>query len=103
MTLGVYDTLATVPAEEIGDDMWVFPNLITDELCKKAPPAFFMTSEFDSCKKAAYEGAEVFRRNDNLLAVGTIPGATHCAFHNYANPGSDAWFKAVKTFFDKHL
>jgi hypothetical protein len=83
--------------------MWVFPNLITDQLCRDAPPALFLTAEFDSCRKAAEEGAAIYRKNENLLAYGMIGGCTHASYFNFETTGSDAWFNAMKRFFDKYL
>jgi hypothetical protein len=103
ITLGIYDCLAEGPCEEAAQDMWVFPNLITDKLCQDAPPALFLTCEFDSCRKAAEQGAAIYRRNENLLAFGMIGGCTHASYFNFENPGSDAWFNAVKRFFNKYL
>ena len=80
---GIYDCLAERPFEECNNDMWVWPNLITDELCQNAPPALFLTSEFDSCRKAATQGAEVYRRNKRLLAFGITPGSAHFDYSNY--------------------
>lgn len=101
--LGIFDCLASVPTEQALDDMWIFPNLITDDLCRKAPPAFFLSTEFDSCRRAAEQGAEVYRKNNNLLAFGLIGGAIHCSYLHYNDSASDAWFNAFKAFFDKYL
>ena len=100
---GIYDTLSAKPIEECTNDMWLYPNLITDELCRKAPPALFLTTEFDVTKKPALEGAAVYRKNDRLIAIGIIGGTTHFSYSDYTLKYSDAWFNAIKTFTDKYL
>ena len=37
---------------EVAKDAYIFPNEVSDELCKKCPPLVVVTCEFDDCKKA---------------------------------------------------
>ena len=69
----LFDALSSWEALEAGNftDKWIFPMCIDDELCKKCPPAVVITGEFDDCKTGAYETAEIYRRNKNLLVFGS--------------------------------
>jgi len=58
-------------------DVNVFPGLISDQVCRKMPPTFIMTFEFDSCRKSAEEAAVLFRKNKRLIGFGCIKGTHH--------------------------
>ena len=103
MLKGKYDQLLGRRIEQKKSDMWLFPNLIDDELCQKAPPALFLTTEFDYSRKAAEQGANVYRKNNRLLAFGMIPGTTHFSYANFNLQRTDQWFAAFKSFTDKYL
>ena len=84
-------------------DKWIFPTLLDDELCKKCPPAVVLTTEYDTCNTDAKEIAEVYRRNDNLIAFGSVAGSTHCYHYNPLHCRSKAWHKAVGKICRKYI
>ena len=92
----IYEALAGENATTRTNDPWLFPNLITDELCEKAPPAVILTSEYDLMRKAAEQAAGTYRKNKNLLVYGNFRGAHHLFHHDYTHERSDAWYNTFK-------
>merc|ERR1712025_71634 len=73
---------------------WVFPALISDDLCRKCPPAFILTCEFDIELRGSKETATVYRRNRNLIGIGIVKGSDHGHYLCHKHPRTDAWYKA---------
>lgn len=84
-------------------DPFLFPNEISDELCKRAPPLITLTTEFDECRYHAEEAAEKFRKQYNLIAIGIIAGCDHDVSWNPKHCRFDTWYKAVADAIGKYL
>ena len=99
----IYEELAGQNAISRINDPWLFPNLISDETCQKAPPAVILTSEYDLLRKSAEQATRVYRRNKNLLAYGNFRGAHHSFQYDFKHERTDAWFNTIKALTDKYL
>jgi len=75
---------------------WVYPNLMSDHLCSKMPPAVIYTSEFDSARSSSEEAAEMYRRNGKLLAFGCLGGHNHVTWAAMDLQGSEAHFLSLE-------
>ena len=57
----------------------LFPNMDTEDLVHKMPPAIILTTEFGYNRKMAEEAGVLFLKADKLLEFGCIAGT----FHNF--------------------
>ena len=85
------------------EDRYLFPNLMGDELAKKAPYTIVYTSEFDYFKQNGDQTADLMSRNGRLLDYGIIPGLFHEAFGFFELKGVDMWYRDIAKVINKYM
>jgi acetyl esterase len=88
---------------EVAKDPFIYPNEVSDEVCKKCPPLIVLTAEFDDCKKPGLEAAAKYRKNGNLLGCAVLKGCHHGHYVDSNHPRTDAHFKVVEDVCNKYL
>jgi hypothetical protein len=88
---------------EVAKDPYLFPNEVSDEICKKCPPLIVVTTEFDTMKRAGLEAAAKYRKNGNLLGCAVIKGCHSPHYVNSNHPRTDAFFKIFEDVCKKYL
>lgn len=96
---GVYALLGSAnPARH-----WVSPNEVSDELCKKCPPAIILTTEFDMYRRCAVTAAKKYERNGKLIELGIMAGVHHGAYFNFNQRRTNEWYNVYKKIVKQYL
>lgn len=82
---------------------FVEPNLMSDELCKKCPPAIILTSEFDMYRRLATTAAKLFEKNGKLIEFGILKGCHHGSSMNFSQKRTDEWFRVHQKIAKQYL
>ena len=78
---------------EMMKDVYLFPNIMSDDLAARVPPVVLVTAEFDFLRYHVREARDLYKRNGKLIAYIEYGGGYHASYNNFDMKQSDVWFE----------